>query len=95
MVQLIGELLESGYWNCTLTKVVNNDKSWNLNKDNKSHDKLSLHTVLTSAQDKMTVISKASAMLYDLLMTSSQSKDQTNAHSTAGVVKLSVISSQW
>jgi hypothetical protein len=40
-------------------------------------------TVLTSAQDKITVISKASAVFYDLLMTSLQSKDQTIAHSTA------------
>jgi hypothetical protein len=55
-------------------------------------------TVLTSAQDKITVIAKASAVFYDLLMTSLQSKDQTIAHSTAvgvkpaGVVKQSVIS---
>jgi hypothetical protein len=58
-------------------------------------------TVLTSAQDKITVISKASAVLYELLKTSLQSKDKTNAHSTTRgwvkppeVVKLSVISSQ-
>jgi hypothetical protein len=43
-------------------------------------------TVLTSAQDKTTVISKASALFYDLLMTSLQSKDQTISHSTAGGV---------
>jgi hypothetical protein len=41
-------------------------------------------TMMTSAQDKITDISKASAVFCDLLMPSLQSKDQTNAHSTAG-----------
>jgi hypothetical protein len=51
-------------------------------------------TVLTSSQDQITVISKTSAVFYDLLMTSLQSNDQTTAHSPAGGVKPARVAKQ-